>query len=120
MVSRITVLAVGRRSRIVGVTALACLFACLLFYLLPTFGAAGIEWQTRPYGLRAASGEFRLPGYLWPSSLIALFAFALLPVVLPRRLRCDRVGALGLLSAALTILLSLLLAAWLVVTPMFS
>lgn len=120
MVSRPTGLVIGRRAKIITSAALACFFASLLLYLLPTLGAAGIDCQTRPYGLRAASGEHRFPGYLWPSSVIALLAFALLPVVFPRRLRTDRVGALGLLSVTLAILLSLLLVAWLVVTPMFS
>jgi hypothetical protein len=120
MLPRILTLAVGRPARVVGSVALACLFASVALYLLPTLSAAGIEWQTRPYGLRGATGELRLPGYLWPSSLIALFSFVLVPAVFPRRLLSHRLGALGLLSAALAILLSLLLVAWLVVTPMFS
>ena len=120
MVPGITGRAAGRRARIVTSAALACLSASLFVYLLPALAASGIEWQTTPYGLRGASGEIRLPGYLWPSSVIALFAFAVLPAAFPRRLRSEGVGALGLLSTALAILLSFLLVAWLAVTPMFS
>jgi hypothetical protein len=116
MASRIPVLAPERRG-MVALVAIASLVAVLIVYGLPVLAGAGIQWRTTPYGSRS---EYRLPGYLWPPSVIALYAFSLLPAVFPPRLRSPRVVALGRVSLALAIVLSLLLVAWLAVTPMFS
>ena len=112
----VCVLVVSRTGRLV---ALASLIIAAIVYALPAFGAADIQWRTEP-GLRGLLGSYRFPGYLWPSSLLAPYAVALLPLLLPRRLQSSAVGALGELAMILVFLLSILFVAWLVVTPMFS
>jgi hypothetical protein len=100
-----------------ALVATASVVAVLIWYCLPVFAGAGIQWQTTPYG---PASQHRLPGYLWPASVIAPYALSLLPAVFPLRLRSPGVAALGRVSLALAMVLSLLLVAWLVVTPMFS
>jgi hypothetical protein len=116
MASRSPLIAPDLRG-IATLVAMASLVAILIFYGLPVLAGAGIQWRTMPYGARS---EYRLPGYLWPPSVIALYAFSLVPAVFPRRLLSPAVVALGRASLVLATVLSLLLVAWLVVTPMFS
>lgn len=102
-----------------AVATVALVFA-LVMYLVPTLTAESVQWQTTPYSLRLDSFQpFRWPGYLWPISVLCLYAVALLPSLLPRQMQPPHLIALSRAATFLVVLLALLLAQWLVTTPMF-
>jgi hypothetical protein len=98
--------------------ALLSIVAVLLlsvFYLLPTFFAELVLWQTLPAG----EGDFfRIPGYLWPSITIAILLLALLQTLLPSQFRSSPLlRSASNVATVLLLLIAVVLIVWIVTTP---
>ena len=102
--------------------ATAAMIVSLAVYTLPAALAPSVTWATTPYAtLHGPTNHHRLPGYSWPIVTLSLYALAVLPSLIPRRLASRPLpAALGKAAAFLLILISLFLLQWLLLTPMFS